>query len=369
MLINIFKIKAELLCWGVKATSSAKKIYSIQHPTDHKRTGNSGIHFVLDKQLLINVIYGEQFCEMSPYHIEEKDKTFWLFKAQDKICECNVIPPPAWYAKKTKNGTVMEEIFMQEGRDTLITAIWNNCCYFSNDSQCKFCVLGYNKGVELKKVNQIVETAQAALQENAKYYIHLTGGNTFTPDHGIAYYEPYVKALRAINVTVPISLEVAPPEDTAWLEKLVACGASGFSVNIEIWDEQRRKQICPGKSKIKRELYYSAWETGVKLLGKFRISSMLIVGLDTKEHIKEGIKTLAALGVKPTLIPLRPFAKGSLYDLPVPDPVEFMELSLYAGQELAKNGAVYSDFVGCEHCGACTMENDCLKRVQNKGGI
>ncbi len=262
---SIFKTKAEILCWGLKTNVTANKIYSMQHPTGHKRTGNSGLHFMLNGRLVINAIYGEQFCGTSPYHIEETDKEFWLFKGDNLICKCFIIMPPAWYFKKTKNGILMEEIFLQEGRDTLITAIWNNCCYFSKNIQCKFCILGYNKGVEFKKIDQVMETANAALQENPHYYIHLTGGNTFSPDHGIAYYEKYVKALHAINTSSPISLEIAPPNDVAWLKKLVDGGASGFSINIEIWDENTRKQICPGKSQIKKELYYKAWEAGVKL--------------------------------------------------------------------------------------------------------
>ncbi len=172
---KIFRTKAEVLCWGLKTNHIAKTIYSIQHPSEHKRTGNSGLHLLIDGRLVINAIYGEEFCELSPYTLREIDKKPWLFKENRPICECSVIMPPKWYLQKTKNGTMMEEIFLQEGRDTLITAIWNNCCYFSKNLQCQFCVLGYNKGLEFKKLNQVVEAAETALQENPNYYLHLTG--------------------------------------------------------------------------------------------------------------------------------------------------------------------------------------------------
>ena len=362
--LDLIKIKSEVLCWGIKTNNTAEQIYQIQHPTAHKRTGNVGLHLLLDDKLVINAIYGEKFSETSPYHLEKTKNGFILCKNSDDICQFKTIQPPAWYFKKTKDGTLMSNIFLQEGKETLITAIWNNCCYFSNNTQCRFCVLGYEKGVEMKKVDQIAETVRVALQENPNHYVHLTGGNTFSSDHGIAYYEKYVKAIRAVNKSVPISLEVAPPNDCLWLKKLADAGANGFSINIEVWDEKKRKVICPGKSKIKRKLYFAAWKKGVELLGKYKISSMLIVGLDSKESIKDGVKSLIKIGVKPTLIPFRPFSKGQLLYLSPPNPEEFMELSEFAGREMAKNNADYNLFVGCEHCGACTMENDYLRIIK-----
>ena len=45
------KIKAEVLCWGLSYSKAADEIYLSQHPTIHKRTGNAGIHVILEKNL------------------------------------------------------------------------------------------------------------------------------------------------------------------------------------------------------------------------------------------------------------------------------------------------------------------------------
>lgn len=358
---DLFRIKTEVLCWGIKTTKTAEEIFLAQHPTLHKRTGHSGIHIVLKGKLVVNAMYGEKFCQSSPYKVGKINNQYWLFKKNEPICQFSVISAPKWYKKKTQDGTIMADILLQEGVDTLITAIWNNCCYYSNNTQCKFCILGYEKGVEWKKIESFVETVKAALKEKPSYFLHLTGGNTFTEDHGIKYYQSYIKAVRQFNKTVPISLEISPPNDMKYLEAAVKAGANGFSINIEVWDENKRKEICPGKSQISRDLYFQAWKRGIDLVGKFKISSVLLVGLDTPKNIQEGIKQMVKMGVKPVLIPFKPFNNCALSYLPQADPLELLKLSNIAGEELKKAGANEKQFVGCEHCGACTLEKDFLK--------
>jgi len=356
---DLLDIKSEILCWGVRHSEVAEEIYSLQHPTDHRRTGNAGIHTLLDDSIVLNIIYGEKFCETSPYSIEKAGEKVLLAKYGKPVANISMIRAPEWYSKKTSDGTTMADIVLQEGENTLIAGIWNNCCYFQKNLQCKFCTLGYRKGVEWKTVGQLAQTVAAAYEENPDYYLHLTGGNTFTPDHGIKYYEKYVKAVRAES-DIPISIEISPPDDLKCIDDLVSAGACGFSINMEVWDEKRRKEICPGKSQIKRELYYAAWERTSELLGKFKASSVMIVGLDAPENIETGIKEMVAHNVKPVLIPYRPFG-SALSGIGPPDPGVLGRLSEIAGAALKKAGAKTKEFVGCERCGACTLEKDFMK--------
>jgi len=355
------KIKAEILCWGLRKSPAAENIFLEQHPTLHKRTGNAGIQLLLESGLVLNAIYGEDFCEKSPYHIEKENGSIRIYKNRELVCICAAIKAPEWYAKRTRGGYFMADIILQEGRDTLITGIWNNCCYYQNGTQCRFCVFGYEKGIERKSIGNIVETLQAALKEKSGYHLHMTGGNTFGVDRGIQYYQDYIKKIRGtIIASLPISLEVSPPEDIKYLDDIIDSGVNGFSINIEVWDEERRKEICPGKSKIKRDDYFKAWRRVSERLGRFTSSSVIIVGLDRAENIEEGIKELVKMGIKPTLIPFRPFGRCDLKDLPSADPKEFFELSMTAGKLLAEAGAESNSFLGCEHCGACSLEKDLM---------
>jgi hypothetical protein len=344
---NLINFKAEILCWGVRTSKTADEIYKKQHPGKDNRTGNAGLHLILDNKLVINAITGDKFCEKSPYKIEEDG----IYKDDKKIVDYKIINPPQWYE-------TCGDTFLQEGKNTLITAIWNDCCYFHRNEQCKYCELGYGDNKGFKKVEDIVGTIQMALKESSNIFVHLTGGNTYTPDHGGLNYLKYVKAIREINKEVPISLEMAPPDDVLIVKQLVEAGVDGFSINIEVWNDERRKEICPGKSKITKEKYFAAWKKGVELLGKFKVSSMIIFGLDTMESIKEAIVELVKIGVKPTTIPFRPFEKSQLCDWKVPDPKEYIEITKFLAEKLKEYGAKDSDFVGCEHCGACTIEAD-----------
>ena len=362
---DLIKVKAEVLCWGLKFSRAADEIYLSQHPTVHKRTGNAGIHMVLEDKLVLNAIYGERFCQFSPWSIEKINKQFWLFKNKKPACKFSVIKAPKWYLKKTSDGVYMADVLLQEGLDTLTAAVWNNCCYFKNRTECQFCILGNERGgIEWKKVGQIVEVVAEALKENPDYYLHFTGGNTTTPDHGINYYKKYVEAVRKKYKNLPISLEISPPDDIKDLERIINAGVNGFSINIEVWNEAKRQKICPGKSRIKRNKYFKAWKKGVKKLGKFKISSVIIVGLNTKREVIKGIKELVQLGVKPVLLPFRPFDKNALNHLKPPNPSELLELSAVAGAELKEAQADQKEFIGCEHCGACTIENDNLRYLK-----
>ncbi len=362
---SLAETKAGILCCGLKESKAAEEIYALQHPTLHKRTGNAGLQLALPQGFIVNGIYGEAFCKKSPYLAEKQGKQFFVSRNGSLVCACTPIPAPKWYHKTTTDGKPMSSIMLQEGKDTLISSVWNNCCYFQNGTQCKFCILGYQKEMQWKNEKQVLETLLAALEENPAYQLHLTAGNSASPDHGLANYEKYVKTIRK-ETNLPVTLEISPPEDLKQLESIIAAGANGFSINIEIWDEKKRREICPGKSKIKREKYFQAWQKAVDLLGKFKTSSVLIVGLDSKENIAEGIRAMACIGIKPVLIPFRPFAKSALHYLQPPKARELMKLSEIAGKELKKAGAKEKELIGCEHCGACSLEKDFLVNARKE---
>lgn len=352
---NLLRTKAGILCQGIKLNQTSLDIYALQHPTNHRRTGNIGLQLKLGKNTDISAVCGEPFSERSPFQLEKFSTGLYLVKNNLTVMACDIIPAPNWYTHKTTDGTTMADILLQEGTDTLITAVWNDCVYFADDNQCGFCTLADDPGRKWKRLIPFLETVDSALSENPDYYLHLTGGNTKRPDHGLLTYEKYVKEVKKRYPSTPVSLETSPPENMEFLERLIDAGTDGFSINIEVWNEEKRKQICPGKSQIARDSYFEAWQKGVEALGAFRISSVIVVGLDTKESIKEAIATMVNMGVKPALVPFKPFAKSILNDLSPPNPDDFLELSLFSQELLEKHGADPTKFVGCEHCMACTM--------------
>ena len=349
------KEKVGLICCGARASPITKEIYRLQHPTGQRRTGNAGLHLVLDGGWPVNVLVGEPHTEKSPYTLSKSH----ILKRGEPVCSYTQVPAPKWYAKKTSDGTLMANVLMQEGKDTLIAAAWNECVYHQSGVPCKFCGLAQDGTV--KKPGQIAETVLAALQEKPSSVLHLTGGNTASRDRGARRYLEYVEAVRRVS-GVPVTIELSPP-GPGWLEKLVDAGVAGFSINIEVWDEKKRRTICPGKSTITKKEYDAAWRDGARLLGDFKVSSVLIVGLDSVESIKNGIGELVSLKVKPVLIPFKPMRGSALEAELPPTPEQVTELSVYAAEAMRNAGARACEMVGCERCGACTVEKDFLEMM------
>lgn len=77
-------------------------------------------------------------------------------------------------------------------------------------------------------------------------------------------------------------------------------------MNLEVANDELRKKICPGKSKISYEHYYKAFEKAVGVFGWGQVSSVLIAGIQPKEDIMAECEKMAKIGVFPTVMPIRP---------------------------------------------------------------
>ena len=88
------KIKAGILCLGIKGNVTSEKMHLLQHPHSHKRTGNSGIQIDLGDKLVVNAICNEKFCEKSPYSIKKVNHNFWLCLNDSPLTKIGLIKPP-----------------------------------------------------------------------------------------------------------------------------------------------------------------------------------------------------------------------------------------------------------------------------------
>ena len=95
-------------------------------------------------------------------------------------------------------------------------------------------------------------------------------------------------------------------------------------MNIEIADENLRKFICPGKSEISLDRYFSAMEKAVSLLGIGNVSSVLLAGIQPVEDIIRLGKELIEIGVIPTIMPFKPLDDCLMKNYGLTNPVELM---------------------------------------------
>ena len=109
-------------------------------------------------------------------------------------------------------------------------------------------------------------------------------------------------------------------------------------MNLEIWDDETRRNIIPGKTKYcQKEDYLKAFEKAVAILGKGKVSTCFVVGTEPKESLKDGIKTVVSYDVIPSPVAGRYFEQFSDYPFnPSVDWRQLLEIFQFAREQMYK---------------------------------
>jgi len=92
---------------------------------------------------------------------------------------------------------------------------------------------------------------------------------------------------------------IGAPSDLSVIEKYKEAGYQHIATNLEIWDEDLFKTICPGKEQLcgGRQNWIDALKHEVEVFGKGNVRSCLVSGIEPKESLLEGVEYLASIGV------------------------------------------------------------------------
>lgn len=362
----LLRIKAELLCYGISITDP-KIMAQIreQNPFNELRSGlGYGWYINLgneSRNVFVNASVYFEYTSRSPFFVFLEGNSLLLAKNIDQAFMITPIKAPDWYFDKTISGIEMGRIFQQHGINSLASAIYSDCEFFSRGEECKFCMMGYGKdqgALRVKKTQDLVETIARALDYNPNYEIDLNGGTTYSEGTGLEIFMQKAKAIREAFPNVKIAVEAAPPLNNEYLDQLKSSGVNVIMMNLEIFDEDKRQEYCPGKSRlISRERYFEAFEYSLKLFGKGNVSSCLIAGLESPESTIEGARTLIRLGVIPSILPYRPLNFEKIPDKLL-NPDDFMKINAEVGFYLLKSNLTPSKQAGCVGCTGCSLESD-----------
>lgn len=359
---DLIRLKAELLCYGIRENKYSDQFYHLQNPYDIHKGGYVGLHFLLDNILSVLATTTYCFDKFSKYEIAKDNEKFFLIDNKNNKYEITPIIMPKWYQKTTTSQKSMSRVFAHEGLH-YIHMQYAGCIYQNLGSGCKFCGTGCQWLQNTPK--EIAETAFAAYQENPDYQVCLGGGVKSLSDKGVAFFTECLQLIHQQNNSIPVWVEMIPPDENEDIEKMIQAGASAFGFNLEIWDDKLRKIICPGKSEISKNRYFEAWEYVQKRLGKDKTNTVLITSLEPEESTLAGIEEISQKQVRITLLPFKPWDTSEYSQKKPTSPDIFYNLAY----ELAKNMKKYKiepkNNLGCANCGSCTIEEDIMNNLLN----
>lgn len=164
---------------------------------------------------------------------------------------------------------------------------------------CKYCPVPKLQG-HVKSEEEVLSIVDEVLQEGNLKAISLTSGVETSIEGEV---ERVLKLLPALKkYDVPIGVSVYPTEGCS--RKFYEAGASEVKYNVETMDREIFKKVCGDLS---LDYILDRLREAVDVFGKNRVFSNFIIGLgESDDSVKDGIETLAQMGVIPVLRPVNP---------------------------------------------------------------
>lgn len=348
--IQLAKIKAGLLCYGVNVDKAVGEKLLKSRPYFYDKGFVHAVNAnILGSNVCVSV--AELFSGASPYHLRHRNGEFYI-DGEDGISV-----PIKLFDDLPKTGTVID-MLARPHSDNVIS-LWPSlvCCYDRPGAKCKFCSIKPTAEQHVVPANEVVEGLRALYALTDKYSINLGGGTYLNPDNMAKYLIEIIRGVRGFT-DKPISVEMAPPSDMSLISRLKEAGASSLIVNLEVADENLRKQICPGKSSIAKRHYYDCYKYGVDVFGRGKISCVLIAGIQPEGDIVSECEALTDIGVIPTIIPFKAMDDCEFNDRANCSADELIRISSRVGAILKAKGLSPKMQEGCTKCGGCSLETN-----------
>lgn len=238
--------------------------------------------------------------------IRAEDKFFLMTEKEQIIDEILFEHKPRYYNRKTSDGKEMSRIAQVISRGRITITYSNECALLDKGLDCLFCNINDTKRrygeldhIEWKTPRQIGETVAEAYKEGYRAF-NLTGG--FIPERReVEYYLDAIEEVmeRVGSEDVHGMACIGAPLDLSIIERYKEAGYQHIATNLEIWDKNIFKTICPGKEQLcgGHDNWVNTLKHEVEVFGKGNVRSVILGGLEPKESLMEGIEYLCSLGV------------------------------------------------------------------------
>jgi radical SAM protein (TIGR04043 family) len=360
--MDVVRVKAELFCQGVRCDLGAE--LPVPYLPNKRASLSEGKCFILSPgrgNFPINVAVRERFVKDSPFHFSPLEKK--IYKEGRPFIDVEDVPQPAWYNLKLPHGKSFDQVVQVHLADILASALSDFCSFKTEGKGCKYCALRTGPGSRNKDPKEIAYCISHLEGAGLRFSeLNLNAGTLRGEDRGANLYLKAIEEVRRVS-NIPIAAQICPPDNFNWIKYLQEEGLNTISFNLEIYDEERRREICPGKSTIPRERYFEAMEYAVELFGRNQVSSWLIIGLEPVESTLAGVEAIAAVGAIPFVSVFRPLT-GTELENRLPPPVDdVIRVFKEVGKILKRHGLdPWRSTNGCVRCNCCSalmeaMEN------------
>ncbi len=267
---------------------------------------------------------------------------------------------PSFYDLTTADGVPYHQLARLHGGTVLASTVVQTCMRYAAQDRCRFCAiegsLAAGTTTATKSPAQLAEVARAAVELDGVQQVVLTTGTTPGPDRGVRYLARCVAAIREAVPGLPIQAQCEPPADLRFITELHEAGTTAVGIHVESLDESVRRRWMPSKGAVPLAEYWAAWREAVRVFGRNRVSTYLLVGLgEDPDELVAGAAQLIAAGVYPFVVPFRPLAGTLAADHPAPTAELVDRVTTRVAAHLRLAGMVGADQqAGCAACGACS---------------
>ena len=315
-----------------------------------------GIKFPAGYRSPHGLTYVVKWDRRSSYSFIYEHGTYYLAHHGKVIFPIEFLERPKYYGLKTSDGTSMANLALYVQDGVLLIPYSNECALKEKDQDCKFCNINATKdtygeaeGIGWKYPKQIGETVGAAYRDGARH-LTITGG--FVAERREVEY--YLDVADAIKEHTGLSdfngtACVGAPHDLSIIDKYKEAGYRTIATNIEVWDRNMFKAICPGK-----EQQCGGWEHWVKALeyevevfGRGKVRSNIVAGIEPKESTLEGIEYLASKGVICFATSWNPNPGSAFEGHRSPEPAWHFDLYKKIAAIYRKYGFTYEEIYDC----------------------
>jgi hypothetical protein len=333
--------------------------------TDHR-----GVQLPDDFVLSDGTVTQFRYNPLSPYRMEWCEEQYVIVKSGKILDKVNLIPRPKYYEACTKSGAMMRQIAQTGGEDCLFVCYQNYCSHFAKGEQCLFCNLvstkkTYDSVLTRKDVQDIGETAAAAFAEGECKHILLTGG-CFSHEKEVPLVASIVGAIRtslgATEIPGTILPSATTDENDIRLYRDTGIGAIGYS--MEIWDEALYRGICPGKSRsVSHGEFLNAVKKAVRIFGAGNVYGVFVMGLEPRETLLEGVRTLSDIGANVVPFVWSPNPGSKLAGHRAPSAQWYVESMLEAAEIVYGAGIPSGTKNHCYRCDGNSLLHDGLRMM------